>query len=362
MTEHPVPRPLRVAGGAAWRLLAVAAAVYVVALVVANLRLVFLPVFAALLLATFLTPPARWLMRHKVPAALAALLALCGALVVLAGVLAAVSPQVADEVGPLDVGVSGGVERVEEWLVDGPLGLPERRVADVVDRVEEQLRANAGMIAGGFLSGAVIALELVAGALLTMVILFFFLKDGERIWSWALGLFPPSRRGDAAEVGARAWETLGGFLRGTAIVGTFNAFFIGLALFLIGVPLVIPLALLTFFGSFIPIVGAFVAGFAAVMVALVSEGFVSAVIVLGVILFVQQVEGNVLQPYVLGKSLRLHPVVVLLAVTTGGIVWGIIGAFVAVPVTAVIVETASYLRTRSSPEVEIAPPPAAHVR
>ncbi|MGH3114418.1 MAG: AI-2E family transporter, partial [Gaiellaceae bacterium] len=157
---------------------------------------------------------------------------------------------------------------------------------DLVERVEEQIRANAGMIAGGFLSGAVIALELVAGALLTVVILFFFLKDGERIWSWVVGLFPPSRRSDVAEVGTRAWETLGGFLRGTAVVATFNAFFIGLALFIIGVPLVVPLALLTFFGSFIPLAGAFVAGFAAVMVALVSEGFVSALIVLGVILVV----------------------------------------------------------------------------
>jgi predicted PurR-regulated permease PerM len=343
--DESFPRSLRIAAGIAWRVLVLVLFLVVLGLAVARLRLVVLPFVLAVLGATVLAPPVAWL-RRRLPAGLAALVVLAGALALVGGAAYLIGPPVADEIDQIDVDVSGGVDRVQEWLVDGPLDLSDTRVNDLIDRAESSLRTNAGTIASGAVAGAVVALEVVAGLLLAVVLLFFLLKDGGRIWAFLVGLFPPPRRVDVDEMGQRAWRTLGGFLRGTAIVALVDAVFIGLALWLTGVPLVLPLAVLTFFGAFIPIIGAFAAGFAAVMVALVSEGFVAALIIFGAILLVQQLEGNVLQPVVVGRSVQLHPVVVLLAVTTGGVLWGVLGAVVAVPVTASCWAAIDYLRRR----------------
>jgi predicted PurR-regulated permease PerM len=345
----PVPRSLRVAAAASWRLLVVAAAVVLLALVLVRLRLVVLPVFAAILLATALVPPTNWLAGKRLPRTLATLAVMLGAALVLAGIAAAIGPRAAGELGEVDVSVQGGVERIEDWLADGPLGLSDSRAAELVARAQEEASGQAGRHASGSLGGAVLALEVVAGILLTAVLVFFFVRDGARMWESVVSLAPERNRKDLREIGARAWTTLGGYLRGTAIVAFVDAFFIGLALYLLGVPLVVPLAFLTFFGAFIPIAGAVVAGFAAAMVALVSEGFVTALIVVGVVVLVQQVEGDVLQPLVVGRAVELHPVAILLAVTAGAVLWGIPGALVAVPVTAVVAKAGAYLRSRPPP-------------
>ena len=332
--RRAIPPGLRLASELSWRFLVVATAIVVLALLLARLRLVVLPLFVALLLATVLWPVVDALRRRRWPRALAALAVLAAGVAVVAGVAAAIVPPVAGEVDDLDAGVRGGAERLEEWLVEGPLGLSEGQVGDVVERGERQLRENASAIAGGAVSGAVVFLEVAAGAVLTVVLLFFLLKDGDRIWRWVRRLFPVEARDEVDEVGARVWRVLGGFVRGTALVALADAVGIGLALWAIGVPLVLPLALLTFVGGFIPLVGATVAGFAAVMVALVSNGFAAALLVVGAVVAVQQLEGHVLQPFVVGRNVALHPVAVLLAVAAGGILWGILGAFVAVPITA----------------------------
>jgi predicted PurR-regulated permease PerM len=342
--DESVPRSLRIAAGVAWRILVLVAFLVVLGLAVSRLRLVVLPLFLAVLAATVLMPPAGWL-RRWLPAGVAALVVLAGALVVVGGAAFAIAPTVSSEIEELDVSVSGGVDRVQEWLVEGPLDLSATRVDDLFDRAERELRSNAGTIASGALAGAVVALELLVGLLLALVLLFFLLKDGARIWSFLVSLFPPANQGDVDAMGRRAWRTLGGFLRGTAVVALVDAVFIGLAIWLTGVPLVVPLALLTFLGGFIPIIGAFAAGFAAVMVALVSEGFTAALIVFGAVLLVQQLEGNVLQPVLVGRTVQLHPVAVLLAVTTGGVLWGVFGALVAVPLTAACWSAIDYLRS-----------------
>ncbi len=208
----------------------------------------------------------------------------------------------------------------------------------------------------GIFGGAVVALELLAGLLLAIVILFFLVKDGERMWRWAVGLFPPTVRADVDAIGARAWETAGGYIRGVTIVALVDAVFIGLALWLIGVPLVVPLAALTFIGGFFPIVGAFVAGFVAAMVALVSEGWLAAVLVVGASVLVQQLEGNLLQPFIVGSAVRLHPLAILLAITAGGVLWGVAGAFLAVPLVAVTARAAAVLAERE-PRGKVAPTP-----
>ena len=347
-----VPRSLRVAAALSWRFLVVAGAIILLALALSRLRLVVLPVFAALLLATALLPPAGWLARRGWPSSVATLSVMLGAALLLAGIGAALGPSALGEIDELDVSVEGGVREIEDWLAEGPLGLSESRADELVERAREELGSRSSTIAAGALGGAVVAVEVVAGLLLTVVLLFFFVRDGERLWSSIVRLAPSGYRDDVREIGARSWATLGGYLRGTAVVALFDALVIGLALFLLGVPLVIPLALLTFFGAFVPIAGAFVAGFVAAMVALASEGFVTALIVVAVVVVVQQVEGDVLQPLVVGRSVELHPVAILLAVTAGAVLWGVPGAFVAVPLTAVIGKAGSYLRTRPSAERE----------
>lgn len=322
------------------------AALVVLALVGARLRTVLLPVLAALFLSTALYPPAKWLRDRGWPRALAATAVVAGSLLLVVGVLAALAPRVGDEVADLDVNVEGGVERVTDWLVDGPFGLSEGRVATWRERAEEQLRDVGGGLVGGVFGGAFLLLEILAGILLTVVVLFFFVKDGDRLFAWGVRLFPERNRRSVEEVGAIAWETVGGYLRGVAFVAFVDAVLIGLALLVIGVPLVLPLALLTFVGGFFPFVGAIFAGFVATMVALFAEGFLPALLVVAATIAVQQVEGNVLQPYVVGRAVALHPLAVLLAVAVGGIVWGIPGAALAVPFVAVSARAASHLRSR----------------
>lgn len=343
MTAERVPGGLRLAAALSWRTLVVAAALALLALVLARLRVIVVPVAVALLFSTFLVPPARWLRERGVPAALAALGVLLATLVLVGGITAALVPRVADGWSELDISVEGGVERATGWLSDGPLDLSEERAERWTEQAVEEVRSNRDRIARGVFGGAFLVIELLAGLALAVVTLFFALKDGESMWRWAVRLFPERARGDVEEIGRRAWETAGGYIRGVSIVALFDAILIGLALWAIGVPLVLPLAALTFLGGFFPIVGAFVAGFAAAMVALLAQGWVAAALVVGATLVVQQLEGNVLQPYVVGSAVNVHPLAILFAVTAGGTVWGIAGAFLAVPLLAVVTRAAGYL-------------------
>lgn len=343
-TRASVPPALQTAAAVGWRVLVVAAALILAALILARLTLVFIPFVIALLLATFLVPPARWLRERGIPDTLAAIVVVVVALGLLGVVVWLIAPQVADEFSDVGVNLREAVDRAERRLVD--LGVGEERLERYVDQAEAEIRARSGTILGGVLAGAALVIEVLIGAVLALFLLFFFVKDGERIWRWFVGLFPASRRADVRQIGELSWLTLGGYLRGTSIVALFDALFIGLALLVVGVPLVLPLAVLTFFGGFFPIVGAFIAGSVAVLVALVTEGLVAALIILGAIILVQQLEGNLLQPFIVGRAVQLHPVAVLLAVTAGGVIWGLIGAFIAVPLAAVVNKAASYLRSR----------------
>ena len=312
-----------------------------------QLRIVILPVALAIVLSTFLWPPTKRLRAIGIPRAAAAAAMLGVTLTVLAAVIALLAPQTIDEFGDLDVGISGGLDTIEEWLVNGTLGLSQAQVDDVADRVREEAENSAGTVAGGALSGALLLTEVLAAVLISIVVLFFFLKDGDRIWNWICGLFAPEHHDAAQEIGARSWTTLAAFLRGQALVALFDAIFIGLALVLIGTPLVLPLVVLTFFGAFIPIIGAVAAGAAAVLVALVFQGFTEALIVLAAIVVVQQIESNVFAPVIVGRSVKVHPVAILLAVTIGLTVGGIIGALVAAPLLAVSSTILAYLRERA---------------
>jgi predicted PurR-regulated permease PerM len=331
-----VPRSLRVSAAIAWRILVVAGAIAVLAVVLARLRVIVVPVAVAILFSTALVPLARWLRAHGLPAGLAALAVLLCALLLVGAAATGIVAVVADDVDELDVSVAAGIDEATEWLSDGPLNLSEERLDRWQAQASEELRSRSGDILGGIFGGAYIALEVVAGLVLAVVTLFFLLKDGERLWLWLVRLFPPEARADVQAIGERAWETAGGYIRGVSLVALVDAVFIGLALWLIGVPFVVPLASLVFVGGFFPIVGAVVAGFVSAMVALVWEGFIAALLVVGATLLVQQLEGNILQPFIVGNAVRLHPLAVLLAITAGGILWGVTGAFLAVPLVAVV--------------------------
>lgn len=312
-----------------------------------KLRIVVLPVGLAVVLCTFLWPATKRLRDIGIPRAAAAALVLGIALAALVALIALIAPQTIDEFDELDVALSDGLETIEDWLVDGSLGLSQGQVDDIAGRIREQVEASAGTLAGGALTGALLLIEVIAALVIGIVVLFFFLKDGDRIWNWICGLFPPEHHDAVQEMGLRGWTTLAGFLRGQGLVALFDAIFIGLALMIIGTPLVLPLVVLTFFGAFIPIIGAFAAGGAAVLVALVFQSFTEAMIVLAAIVVVQQVESNIFQPVIVGRSVHVHPLAILLAVTIGLTIGGIIGALVAAPLLAVGSTILAYLRERA---------------
>ncbi len=339
-----VPRSLEVAASFCWRALVVAAAALAVLFLVSKLLLVVMPLFVALLATAVLRPPADWLRERGVSDALAALIVMASALLVGAGLLTLIVPPFVDQVSEVGDNLRGGVQRAGNWLLEGPLDLTESELQSYLDDVERTISENRDTIAGGVVGGARAVGELLSGLALAIVMTFFLIKDGDRIAAWFVGVFPARRRHDAAEVGRRSWETLSGYLRGVSIVALVDAVFIGLALAIVGVPAVLPLAVFTFLAAFVPIVGAVVMGAVAALVALVTNGPLDAAIILAAVVAVQQLEGNVLQPLVVGRAIDLHPLAILLAVTTGIILGGIPGAIVAAPLLAILVRIASYLR------------------
>lgn len=343
------------AAAVSWRALVVAAAAALVLVILVELRLVVLPVIAATLLATVLHPLVGALHARGTPRLVATWIVLLavGALVGLAAWL--VVPQVVDEIGSVDLSVTEGLDRVEGWLE--PLGVSEGSLDDSADRAREWLVENGGGLSGSILGGVALAIEIVAGGLLALVLLFFFLKDGARIWAWVARLFPARHRHDIDAAASRAWTTLGAYMRGTAIVALVDAVLIAIVIAALGVPLVLPLALLTFAGAFFPLIGAVVAGLVAALVALVTEGPVEALILIGAIIVIQQLEGDLLQPLILGRAVRLHPVAILLSLTAGVAVAGVVGAFLAVPIAAVAASVGGYLRGRAGRPVVITKPP-----
>ena len=327
---------LRRASDVAWRSLVIAAAVLALAYAFGRLRFVLLPLIIALLLTTVLAPVARWLEGRGLPtlaATWAVFLGFIGVLVV-AGLL--IVPAMVDEFSQLGPTVSKGVDDVEEWLIEGPLELEQAQIDDYRAQARQRLSDFAGSAGGEGVTGAVAVVEGFAGGLLALVLTFFFVKDGRRFQRWALSHVRREREDLAAALGRGAWHALGGYLRGAALIGVLEAVILGLTVWLVGASLAVPVAVLTFVGAFFPIVGAVVAGIVAALVALVSGGLTDALVVGGVALAVQQFDNDLLAPMIYGRAIKLHPAVVLVSLAAGGTLAGIMGAFLAVPVAAVV--------------------------
>ena len=325
------------------RLILATAGVVLVWLLIAQLWSVVLPVLLAVILATVLWPPTAWLRRHRFPPALAAAVSVLVALVVVAGLITLVSTSVSGGIDQIAQSASAGIASIQQWLAGPPLNLAQSQLDDAITAVTTRLQQSIATITTGVLAGISGIASGVVTAILTLVLAFLFVKDGPRFLPWVRLVAGDGAGGHIAEVLRRIWGTLGTFIRQQALVSLADAVLIGGGLLVVGVPLALPLAVITFMGGFIPIVGAVVAGALAVLVALVSNGFSTALIVLLIVVAVQQIEGNVLQPMLQSRSLGLHSAVVLLAVTAGSTLYGIAGAFLAVPAVAAFAVVVRYL-------------------
>ena len=334
------------AGRSAWAIVGIAAAFAVAGWVASHLTLVIVPVLLALFPATLLVPVSNWLKRRGLPDALAALLALLGGIALIGLVIGLMVPLVAAELPQLVETARQGFGTLEQFLAEGPFGLDLGGVSGLMEAAQNQL-GNLSGVAGPAMNAATAAIETIAGLLLMLVVLFFFLKDGPRLGNGVLSVTPEHRRGTFRQIGGRAWGTLGAYFRGQLLIALVDAVAIGIGLALLGVPLVLPLSVLIFFGGLFPIVGALTTGVLAIMVALADGGLTAGLIVTALVVGVQQLEGNVLEPLILSQAVHLHPIVVVLAIAAGAVVLGILGAFLAVPVAAVIARTVAYLRSAS---------------
>jgi predicted PurR-regulated permease PerM len=369
------PRPSRervIGDGIAWlarwsgRWVLIALGAVLVGFVIRELWVVLLPIALALVVTTVLQPLALLLERYlRLPPGLAAAGAIVGALGAVVALGFLVAPSVASQSGDIAADAARGIQQIQDWVQERGL-FKAGQVDAALESLQDRLTASATVIASGVLTTVGAVTSAAVTLVIALVLTFFFLKDGRRFRPWVRALTGPHVGPHLSEVLARVWATLGGFIRTQALVSLIDAVFIGLGLVLVGVPLAVPLAILTFFAGFVPIVGAFVAGALAVLVALVSTGLTGALIMLAVIIAVQQLEGNVLSPWLQSRSMRLHPAVVLLAITLGSTLFGVVGAFLAVPTVAVAAVVLRYLDdlvvATAEPEVtepeDVPPPPA----
>ncbi|WP_245549753.1 AI-2E family transporter [Gordonia effusa] len=328
---HPL---VRATAEWSWRLLVIAAAGAVLVMFFDRFETVIVPVALAILGSAMLVPIVDALDRAGLPRSLAVLLALVGAIGALAAVMTFVVEEFIKGVPALVDQVTSTVNDVRRWLIDGPLGLEDKQVGNVGNDFTQFLHNNQDKVTSGALATATTASEIVTGALLTLFLVIFFLYGGGQMWEFMTRAVPVGSRTKVRVAGVAGFGTLVGYVRATVAVALVDAVGIGTGLAILNVPLALPLASLVFLGAFVPIVGALVTGSLAVLVALVTKGWIAAVISAAIVVGVMQLESHVLQPFLLGRSVRLHPVAVVLAIAAGLVSAGIVGGLLAVPIIA----------------------------
>ncbi|MBB5785790.1 AI-2E family transporter [Jiangella mangrovi] len=349
--QHPVPRVVRDAADWSWRLIVIAAAVAGVGWLAWELRVVIFPLVAGLLLAAGLQPLVRRLCLAGWRRGPAAAVVFVAFLLVVVGSLTLVGNAVGGQFEDVVDQAEEGLQEVRNWLAGPPFSIDEAQLDGYIDRAVAVFQDDSSVTEQAA-TAATVAIEILVGLALALFALIFFLYDGERIWTWLVRLFPARARARAAAAGDVAWLTLGQYIRGTVLVALFDAVAITVLLFILQVPLALPLGVLVFFGAFVPLIGAFVTGTVAVLVALVTQGLLIAIVVLAGLIVVQQIESNVFQPFILGRMVRVHPLAVAVAVAIGTLAGSIIGAIIAVPIVALVNTVGSYLastREQSGP-------------
>ncbi len=345
-----VPALLVGAAAWSWRLLLVGAAGTMIVFVLIQLYVVVVPVILALFFAAVLEPLVARLRRHGWPPALATCAVFFGTLAVLVLLFAWIGTAVADELSDVGDRVEEGIDDIREWLQGEPLNLSPERLDQLEDDLTGSFSAGGSGGAAGVARGARTVTEVLGGLVLMLFTLFFVLKDGARMADWFKERIARAQRDDAVEIAGRARRIMRLYLVATALTGLIDGILIAIALLVLGVPLVLPLAVLTFLGGFFPLVGATLAGLVAALVALVDAGFTTALLVVAATIAVQQIEGNLLQPLILERAVRLHPLVTVVAVGAGLLVGGLLGAFLAVPLVAIAAQTANYYRMNNLAE------------
>jgi predicted PurR-regulated permease PerM len=359
--DEKVAPGMRVAAAWSWRILVVAALIALVGLIVVLLRDVAVPVFVALLLAALLVPLKNWLIAHGWPKGLAVAVCEVGLLIVIAGLITVIVIFVRRGFPELQQQTIAKYEEFVNWLAGEPFNLSTKDINAYVDQLLAAIQSDGGSLLSGALSVGSTAGHVLAGALIALFTTLFILIDGRGMWNWIVRLFPQRSRAAIVGGGEAAWITLTQFVKVQIFVAAIDAVGIGLGAFILGLfyggfPLVIPIAIAVFLASFIPVVGAVATGVFAVFVALVYLGPIPALIMLGIVILVQQLEGHVLQPFFMGNAVKVHPVAVVLAVATGGYLAGIPGALFAVPFVAVLNAAVGYVargewRTKPHPSV-----------
>ena len=342
--SEAVPRWLQVSAAWAWRLLLLAALLYVAGKVAALLYLVIVPCAAAILLTALLQPLTFRLRRAGLGPLAATWCTLLLAFALIGGAVWLVTARVEAEYPALVTQVGRTSTQIQNWLASTPFHIRTGNLEKITDNVVNYLSQHRSTVEGAALTGGRIAVELLAGIVLCFFVSFFLIKDGERIWAWMVSGFSSERGRRVNLAGHAAWQAVVYYVRGTVVVAAIHAIVMGITLTIIGSPLVAPLALFMFVAAFVPLAGVLIAGTVAIVIVLASKGLIAAVIVLAVMVVMNQLEGHLLQPQVVGKMVRLHPLAVILVLAVAGVVAGIAGAVVAVPITAALTSAARALR------------------
>jgi predicted PurR-regulated permease PerM len=341
---------LRRVSDIAWRLLVIGLAVVAFAYLLGKLRIVVLAVYFALLLTAVVVPVVRRLEERGWPTLAATWTGFGGFLLLVLGTIGLMVPFVVEEFRDFPAVLEEGIDDVEDWLVDGPVGMEREKIDEYRDNLGENIGDLLQSSSDGIVAGAIAFFEGLLGSILALVLSFFLIKDGRRFQRWFLDHLPDRHQELTCSLAGGAWNALGGYLRGAALLGIVEAIVIGGALWAVGATLVLPVMVLTFIGAFVPLVGAVVAGILAVLVALVSGGFGDALVIGIVAVLVQQLDNDLLAPFIYGKTVSLHPAVILVAIASGSALAGLAGAFLSVPVAAVATAMASDLWNRHGEE------------
>jgi predicted PurR-regulated permease PerM len=373
--DEKVAPGMRVAAAWSWRVLGVAARVALICFLVVQLRLVAIPVAVAILLAGLLVPFSQLLReRLRFPRWLAIVTCMVALLAVVGGLITLVVFQVRRGLPDLQAQTLDRFDDLKQFLLDSPLHLTEADITRPFEGVLATLQEDPAVLLDQALALGSAGGHILAGALIALFVTVFILIDGRGMWQWFVRLFPQNARAAVVGAGEAGWITLKSFVTVQVLVAAVDAVFIGLGAFILGwavgtpFPLVIPIAILVFLASFVPVVGAVLSGAIAVFVALIYLGPVPALIMLGIVILVQQVEGHILQPFLVGHAVKIHPVAIVLAVAVGGFVGGIAGALFAVPLTAVLNAMIGYIargewRTNPHPTVaDVVPPTRGRTR
>lgn len=351
-----VPTSLAVSAQVAWRVLVVVAALAALLWLIGFFRVLVIPLLVAVLLTALVMPLTDLLVRW-IPRGLAVLVTLLTLVAAVVGLFTLVGTQLASGMAGLGQKATDGFFEVQSWLADGPLKLSSQQVDAYLAQARDQLSANSQEIVSRALTITATAGEILTGMFLVLFAMIFLLLDGERIWRWLVHLLPTPTHVPVDTAGRAGWRTLTSYVRATVVVASADAIGIGIGAALLGVPLAIPLGVLVFLGAFVPIVGAFLSGGIAVLVALVAVGPVQALIMLGVVIAVQQLEAHVLQPFLLGRAVSVHPLAVILAIGAGLLVASVVGALFSVPLVAFLNTAIHSLRGRDDPMVAVLPRP-----